>query len=94
MVIGIQADKLFTTSVFNDWNELAEQVKSVPGVEDVITLGKSISFTKDTSNKKMVMMPLFPEHLSSQHELDSLKDKFLSLPFYQGRLYNRRPVLH
>lgn len=88
MVIGIQADKLFTTSVFNDWNELAEQVKSVPGVEDVITLGKSISFTKDTANKKMVMTPLFPEHLSSQHELDSLKDKFLSLPFYQGRLYN------
>jgi len=31
LVIGIQTDQLFTTKVFNAWNELAEHAKNVPG---------------------------------------------------------------
>lgn len=88
MVLGIQTDKFFSVKTFNAWNELATNVKSVPGVEEVITIGKSVSFRKDTANKKLVMMPIFPEHVNSQAELDSFKEKYLSLPFYSGRLYN------
>src|SRR5678815_2894216 len=73
MVIGIQTSRLFTMAVFNDWNELADQVKTVAGVDEVITLGKSVPFSKDTVNKKLVMTPLFPDHVSSQSELDSLE---------------------
>jgi predicted RND superfamily exporter protein len=88
MVIGIQTSQLFTMAVFNDWNELADQVKTVSGVDEVITLGKSISFRKDTVNKKLVMTSLFPDRVSSQVKLDSLEKKFVALPFYTGRLYN------
>jgi predicted RND superfamily exporter protein len=88
LVIGIQTDQLFTTKVFNAWNELAEHCKNVPGVDEVIAIGNSVTFEKDTVNKKMRIVSIFPYHINSQTELDSLKQKFLNLPFYNNLLYN------
>lgn len=88
MVIGIQTDQLFTTKIFNAWSELAEHVKNVAGVDEVISIGKSVTFQKDTASKKMRIVPIFPVHINSQTELDSLTRKFLNLPFYTNLLYN------
>jgi predicted RND superfamily exporter protein len=88
LVIGIQTDQLFTTKIFNAWNELSEHAKNVPGVDEVIGIGKSVTFVKDTANKKMHIAFLFPYHIYAQSDLDSLKQKFLNLPFYNNLLYN------
>lgn len=88
MVIGIQSNQLFTTKIFNAWNALADHVKNVAGVDEVIAIGKSVTFQKDTVNKKMRIVPVFPAHINSQAELDSLTNKFLNLPFYNNLLYN------
>ncbi|HYV90368.1 MAG TPA: MMPL family transporter [Chitinophagales bacterium] len=88
MVIGIQTDQLFTTKVLNAWNELAKNTKFVAGVDEVIAIGNSVTFEKDTVNKKMHIASIFPYHINSQTDLDSLKEKFLNLPFYNNLLYN------
>ncbi len=88
MVIGIQTDQLFTPKIFNAWNQLASLSKDVAGVDEVVSISKSVMFKKDTAQKKLVAVPIFPSHIDSQIQMDSLKEKFLSLPFYQNLIYN------
>ncbi len=88
MVLGIQPPRLFDLKIFNAWNELADHVKNVAGVDEVIAIGTSIRFEKDTLNKKMITVPIFPYHVTGQQQLDSLKGAFLNLPFYKNLLYN------
>ncbi|MEO5675873.1 MAG: MMPL family transporter [Chitinophagales bacterium] len=88
MVLGIQPEQLFNPRIFNAWNELGNHVKNVVGVDEVIAIGNSVTFEKDTLNKKMRVVFIFPYHINSQKELDSLKQKFLNLPFYNNLLYN------
>lgn len=88
MIIGIQTKQFFTIKIFNAWNQLAEQSKSVVGVDEVVSVNKSVMFMKDTLNKKLVAAAIFPPYIESQQQLDSLKEIFLSLPFYQNLIYN------
>src|SRR5215471_16289289 len=54
MVLGIQTDQLFTKKIFNAWSNLAQQIKTVSGVEEVVCIGKSVIFNRDTVNRKLL----------------------------------------
>ncbi|MBS1657494.1 MAG: MMPL family transporter [Bacteroidetes bacterium] len=88
MVLGIQSDKLFSTDFFNSWSQLANQLKTIPGVDQVLCIPKSVTFERDTLNKRLLMVPVFPEHVGNQQEMDSLKERFMQLTFYRDLLYN------
>lgn len=59
MVLGIQSDKLFSTDFFNSWSQLANQLKTIPGVDQVLCIPKSVTFERDTLNKRLLMVPVF-----------------------------------
>jgi predicted RND superfamily exporter protein len=88
MVIGIQTDKLFEEKLFNDYAQLQRQLKKATGVTDVISVPSAINLVKDSATEKLNAIPIFPEKTFTQAELDSSAAIFLSLPFYQGLLYN------
>lgn len=88
MVIGVQSDQLFTPAFFNSWIQLSNQINAIPGVDRVLSINKSVTFDKDTGEKKLIIVPVFPEHVGSQQEMDSLRDRFLQLKFYRDLLYN------
>jgi uncharacterized protein len=88
MVIGVQPDNLFDEHFFNSWNQLAYEIKKINGVADVLWLGKSFNLVNDTLNGKIKIAQIFPDQITSQQQLDSLKNIFLNLPFYAGRFYN------
>ncbi len=88
MVIGIQTDKLFKEKLFNDYAQLQRQLKKATGVTDVISVPSAINLVKDSATEKLNAVPIFPEKTFTQTELDSSAAIFLSLPFYQGLLYN------
>ncbi|HEX6430459.1 MAG TPA: MMPL family transporter [Niastella sp.] len=88
MAIGIQTDKLFQASIFNDYAELAKQIKAVPAVEDVLSVPAATNLVKDAMNEKLNAIPVFPDRTLLQPELDSMSATFFNLPFYQGLLYN------
>lgn len=88
MVIGVQTEKLFDEKLFNEYAGLQRQLKKAMGVTDVISIPSSINLIKDSLTEKLVATPIFPEKTLSQAELDSSAAIFLSLPFYQGLLYN------
>ena len=88
LVIGIQTDKLFEEKLFNEYAQLQRQLKKATGVTDVISVPSAINLVKDSATEKLNATAIFSEKTLSQAELDSSGAIFLSLPFYQGLLYN------
>ena len=88
LVIGIQTDKLFEKKLFNSYAFLQRNLKEHTGVEDVIAVTSAINLVKLSETEKLKADTIFPERTLTQAEIDSGKNVFLNLPFYQSRLYN------
>ncbi|MEP7373600.1 MAG: MMPL family transporter [Chitinophagaceae bacterium] len=88
LVIGIQTTDLFNEKLFNEYAGLHRQLKKVNGVTDVISVPSAVNLVKDSTTEKLNATNIFSEKTLSQAEIDSSKNIFLSLPFYQGLLYN------
>lgn len=92
MAIGISTDKFFQAPIFNAYAALAKEIKGVPAVEDVLSVPAATNLVKDTTNEKLNAVPVFVNRALTQPELDSMANIFLSLPFYQGLMYD--PASH
>lgn len=88
MVIGLQSESLFQKDLFNEYATLANHIRQLKGVEDVLGVPVATNLVKDTLSEKLVATPVFGAHALSQAELDSSKNIFLNLPFYRNLLYN------
>ncbi|MBX6379323.1 MAG: MMPL family transporter [Thermoflavifilum aggregans] len=88
MVIGYQTNHFFDSSFFHDYQQLVQRIQQVPYVEDVLSIPTALNLKKDDSLHRLQATLIFPSGSLSQPELDSLKNVFLSLPFYNGLLYN------
>ncbi|MEP7255131.1 MAG: MMPL family transporter [Ferruginibacter sp.] len=88
LVVGIQADTLFTLPVFNAYIELHRQLRQVEYVEDVLSAPGAIALQKDTLTEKLVPVKIFTDPFTEQAALDSASDIFKNLSFYKYKLYN------
>lgn len=88
MVIGIQTDKIFDTKVFNDVARLHKQIRDVQYVEDVISITSAVNLMKDSTSEKLIALPIFPDSLISQQQINSGRQILSMLPFYRTILYN------
>lgn len=88
LTIGFITDELFKVKNFNSLSAFQEDLKKVNGVEDIIGIPGAVSLKKNDSTEKLDAIKIFPARVENQQQLDSLKDIFLSLPFYNGLLYN------
>lgn len=88
MVIGVQTDRLFDATTFNAYAQLLRDLRKVKGVDDVIGVPSAIGLSKLPETERLKADTLFPERTLSQAEIDSARQRFLSLPFYRGLLYN------
>ena len=88
LTIGFITENYFDKNNFNTTSTFIEEVKKVNGVEDIISINGAVSLKKNDSTGKLDAIKIFPSSINNQSELDSLKDQFLTLPFYKGLLYN------
>ena len=88
LVIGVQTDRLFLDTVFNDYATFCRNLKTIPGVVDVLSVPGAIGLYRDSVLEKLNAKALFPEEKMAQAALDSCRQRFESFPFYQGLLYN------
>ncbi len=87
LVLGVLPKNLFDYKFFKEWYFLADSLKQLDGVEDVLSICKSYNAVKDTATGKISLQQIFTHLPNSFPELDSLSRIFYSLPFYKGRLY-------
>ncbi|MFT3846628.1 MAG: MMPL family transporter [Lacibacter sp.] len=88
LVIGIEKKDLFQLDFFKKFVSLQKEFKKVEGVEDILSVSSAISLAKDSAGEKLKAVPVFPETIQTQAELDSCKLVLENLPFYRGLLYN------
>lgn len=89
MVIGIQDKNLFELTKFNDWYELSTKIKSIAGIKELMSVAKLYNIHRNDSLSKFDFKPIITSPPKSQAVLDSLKEVILSLPFYDGLVYNK-----
>ncbi|MFV0554080.1 MAG: efflux RND transporter permease subunit [Mangrovibacterium sp.] len=88
IVVGVQDSAFFQMENIQAWQALSRQLKEIPGVESVISATSSINLIKDAQNKVFLTLPVFPDTLTSQAQLDSCAAVFHSLPIYRNLLHN------
>jgi hypothetical protein len=87
-VIGVTNPEMFKLSEFNAWYDLTNDMSKIEGVEGVMSIAKAANIVKNDSLRKYDFLPLVQQKPTTQAEADSLKQKILSLKFYEGLLYN------
>ncbi|MDP4265839.1 MAG: MMPL family transporter [Bacteroidota bacterium] len=88
-VVGINDKKINNLDVFNDWYNIGNNIKSINGVEEVISIGRIYNLTKNENIKKFEFKKIINSVPKTQNELDSLLKLTKSLPFYEGFVYNK-----
>ncbi|MEP7319517.1 MAG: MMPL family transporter, partial [Panacibacter sp.] len=88
MVMGIDSDSLYTTPVFNAMASMQQELKKVPGVTGILSIADASDLVKADSTEKLKAQKIFHYPYTDQALLDSDKNVFQSLPFYNGLLYN------
>jgi len=89
LVVGITTKDLFRLSNFKLYQQLQQNLKSVAGVEDILSVPGAFTLVKNTKTEKLNAVKIFKDTINSQQELDSMSAVFNNLPFYNERLYNK-----
>jgi hypothetical protein len=88
IVIGGIIPDIFTLDQFNAWTELGNQLREVDGVQEVLSISRAIHLLKNDSTHQFEIKPLVSRPLTTQAEVDSVKNILLGLKIYEGLLYN------
>ena len=88
LVLGIQSTKFYTPAFFNAVEDLHRDIKSVPGVEGILSVPEAVTLVKNDSLSKLDSKRIFNAPYNNPANLDSDKATFENLPFYKGLLYN------
>lgn len=86
LVIGIQTDELFTVPRFTAYASLANELKKIADVEDVLGIPGAVTIQPDSAGR-LLAVRIF-DSVITQKGLDSSRGLFENLPFYQSLLYN------
>ncbi len=87
--IAIQDPDLYTLDHFNSWYDLSNEVLEINGIQEVVSVSRLYNLIRNDSLKKFQFKPIVTGPLKSQHQVDSIKQIIYSLPFYDGRLFNK-----
>lgn len=88
MFVGIQDERLFELEHFQTWHAITEKVRSIEGVDEVVSVSRMYHLVRNDSLRKFDFKPVMARVPQTQNELDSLKQVIYNLPFYNGLLYN------
>ena len=89
LVVGITTKDLFILKTFKQYQQLQQNLKSVEGVEDILSVPGAFTLVKNVETEKLNAVKIFKDTINTQEELDSMVAVFNNLPFYNDRLYNK-----
>ena len=87
MVIGVKDPDFFTLNHFQSWKKLADSIRNIQGVVEVISVADAVNFVKETESKKFISKTVFSD-IQTQTDLDEAVQSYRNLPFYEGMFLN------
>jgi uncharacterized protein len=88
MVVGFQTDSFFTTNIFNQVADLQKDIKTIPGVTEVLSVPNAYTIVKDSAASKFLAHKIFNAPYTSDTALAADRAVLESLPFYKNLMYN------
>ncbi len=88
IVMGTEDAEFYTPDRLAAWDDLAQQITEIPGIENVLSITRTYDLSLD-SNDVLQPIPFVDEVPKTQEQANALKEKLLSRPFYKGLLYTR-----
>lgn len=88
MVIAVQTDRFFDSSFFNGFVQLQRDLKTVKGIEGILSVPAAINLKRSDSSEKLEALSIFRDTILTQAQIDSGKAIVLNIPFYRNLLYN------
>ena len=90
VAIALKDSALYELKNFQRFRQLSNEIRSIEGIQEALSLPLAKIALKDTINKRFVPTSLFPENISSQAELDSLLEVANGQKFQINQLSNTR----
>jgi len=88
LVLGVKDSSLYQIENFNAFRKLSEDLGTIEGTTNVLSIGNLQNIVKDTENRSFKLEPLLTEPVENQKELDKVLSKINDLKFFQGQLLN------
>ena len=88
LVVGMPTDSMYVLENFKAWAQLGKDLDSIKGIDSVFSLANLYRFKLDKEAKTFQATPILDSMPATQAELDSLRSKIESYPFYHNLLYN------
>jgi len=86
LVIAIEDSQLTNYEHIASWHKLSNEIKSIKGVEQMISITDLPILSKDTILKRFVVNKWFSSKIKNQEEMDDALDNFYAQPFYKNLL--------
>lgn len=87
MLVAVQTDQFWNFDFFSDWMQMGNDVLHIQNVSNVLSPASSVNLVKNSGQERFDMVNIFDPAPQNQQQLDSLKQVFMRLPFYEYRLY-------
>lgn len=87
IVLGVEGEEFWEFRNFATWYDLGNELKEVAGIDSVFSLTQLYDLEKNEEAKRFEFTPLIKRRPANQYEVDSIRRKIESLPFYDGLLY-------
>ncbi|HSK14340.1 MAG TPA: efflux RND transporter permease subunit [Phnomibacter sp.] len=88
LVIGVNDEAFFTSPHFDAYRQMLDSIKTIKGVEGLISVPTAINLEKNEADEKLKAGSIFPEGPLSDSALQAGAATFFNLPFYRGLLHN------
>ncbi len=89
MVIGIRSENLFDKETFTNWCKLNDDVAAVDGVKRVLSFKTIVNIITDSVTQHFKLDTIVKQQPVTQEEINVVRDKILSLPFYRQLVYSK-----
>jgi predicted RND superfamily exporter protein len=90
VAIGVKDSALYKVDNFRKFKYLSDELQSIRGVKQVVSIPLFKLLVKDSKNKKFLIEPVFTEISDSQEELDSLLNFAFNQKFYSDQIINEK----
>lgn len=87
VVLGIQDSQLFTPRHFQAFQQLSEELKVIPGINNILSIRQAVELFKDEAKQSFQPRNIFQAPFDA-HNLSLSQARLKRLPIYQNLLYN------
>ncbi|NND77335.1 MAG: MMPL family transporter [Flavobacteriales bacterium] len=88
IVVGVKGEEFWEYRNFAAWYDLGNELKEIDGIDSIFSVTHLYNIEKNEEEKIFEFKPLIERRPANQYEVDSIRSKINSLPFYENLLYS------